>query len=69
LHDLVLGSGLLVPPGDSGSIAKATDSILADPGLREQLAAHGRQVAAALPDGSDTVTQWLAWYSQTLAMT
>ena len=69
LHDLVLGTGLLVPPGDSGSIAKATDSILADPGLREELAAHGRQVAAALPDGSDTVTRWLAWYSQTLAMT
>jgi glycosyltransferase involved in cell wall biosynthesis len=69
LHDLVDGTGLLVPPGDSGSIAKATDSLLADHGLREELAAHGRQVAAALPDGSDTVIRWLAWYSQTLAMT
>jgi glycosyltransferase involved in cell wall biosynthesis len=69
LHDLVGGTGLLVPPGDPGSIATAVDSVLAHPGLREELAAHGRHVASALPDGSDTVTQWLAWYSQTLAMT
>jgi glycosyltransferase involved in cell wall biosynthesis len=69
LHELVLGTGLLVPAGDPEAIAKATDSILADPGLREQLAAHGREVATALPDGSDTVSRWLAWYSQTLLMT
>ena len=66
LHDLVLGTGLLVPPADPGSIAQAVDSILADPGLREELAARGRQAAAALPDGFDTVSRWLAWYSQTL---
>jgi glycosyltransferase involved in cell wall biosynthesis len=69
LHGLVLQAGLLVPPGDPVAIAKATDSILADPGMREELAAHGREVAAALPDGPDTASRWLAWYSQTLPMT
>jgi len=69
LHDLVLPAGMLVPPGDPEAIAKATDSILADPGLRERLAARGREVAMALPDGSDTVSRWLAWYSETLRMT
>ena len=69
LHDLVLGAGLLVPPGDPEAIAKAIDRVLADPGLREELAAHGREVAAALPDGSDTAGRWLAWYSRTLLMT
>ena len=69
LHDLVLPAGLLVPPGDPEAIAKATDSILADPGLREELTVRGREVAAALPDGSDTASRWLAWYSQTLLMT
>jgi len=69
LHDLVAGTGLLVPRGDPEAIAKATDRILADPGLREELAAHGREVAKALPDGSDTAAQWLGWYSETLLMT
>ena len=69
LHDLVSGTGLLVIPGDAGAIAKATDSILADPGLRDDLAARGREVAEALPDGPDTASRWLAWYSETLLMT
>jgi glycosyltransferase involved in cell wall biosynthesis len=66
LPDLVTGSGLLVPPGDSRAIATATDSILADPVLRERLAARGRAVATTFPDGSDTASQWLAWYLETL---
>jgi Glycosyltransferase len=69
LHDLVGGTGLLVPPGDPEPIAKAIDRILADSRLREELAAHGREVAKTLPDGSDTATRWLAWYSETLLMT
>ncbi len=69
LHDLVAGTGLLVPPGDPEAIAKATDHVLADPGLREELVARGREVAGGLPDGSDTASRWLAWYSQTLLMT
>jgi len=69
LRDLVVGTGLLVPAGDPAALAKAIDRILADPVLREGLAAHGREVAAMLPDGSDTVEQWLGWYSETLGMT
>ena len=69
LHDLVLGTGLLVPPGDPAAIAKAIDRVLADPGLREDLVARGREAAAALPDGSDTSERWLGWYSRTLLMT
>lgn len=69
LHDLVLGSGLLVPPGDPDAIASATGRVLADPALREELAARGRAAARALPDGSDTAARWLRWYSQTLLMT
>ena len=69
LHDLVAGTGLLVPPGYPEAIAKATDHVLADPGLREELVARGREVAGGLPDGSDTASRWLAWYSQTLLMT
>jgi glycosyltransferase involved in cell wall biosynthesis len=69
LHDLVETAGLLVPPGDAEAIAKAVNRILADPDLREELAARGEKVAEALPDGSDTVSQWLAWYSETLRIT
>ena len=69
LHDLVAGTGLLVIPGDPAAIAKATDRVLADPGLREQLAAGGREVAMALPDGRDTASRWLARYAKILQMT
>jgi len=69
LHDMVDGTGLLVSATDPEAIATATDSILADSGLRDELAARGRQVAAALPDGSDTASRWLAWYTETLLMT
>jgi glycosyltransferase involved in cell wall biosynthesis len=69
LHDLVAGTGLLVPPADPEALAAAVDRILADPSLRDELAGNGRKVAAALPDGSDTALRWLAWYSQTLRMT
>jgi glycosyltransferase involved in cell wall biosynthesis len=69
LHDLVLGTGLLVPPGDPDAIASATDRVLSDPALREDLVARGREAAIALPDGSDTAARWLGWYSQTLLMT
>jgi glycosyltransferase involved in cell wall biosynthesis len=69
LHDLVLGTGLLVPPGDAESIATATDRILTDPRLRDELAARGRERATALPDGPDTAARWMRWYSETLLMT
>ena len=66
LHDLVLGTGLLVPPADPDAIASATDRVLGDPALREDLVVRGRKAAKALPDGSDTAARWLGWYSQTL---
>jgi glycosyltransferase involved in cell wall biosynthesis len=69
LHDLVAGTGLLVPPGDPEALAKATDRVLADPGVREQLARLGREAARSLPAGSDTASRWLAWYSETARMT
>jgi glycosyltransferase involved in cell wall biosynthesis len=69
LHDLLAGTGLLVPAGDPVAIADATGRVLADPRLREELAAHGREVAAVLPDGRDTASRWSSWYAQTLLMT
>jgi glycosyltransferase involved in cell wall biosynthesis len=69
LHDLVAGNGLLVPVGDPRAVAKATDTVLARPDLRMELAAAGRKAAADLPNGSDTAAQWLAWYLETLLMT
>jgi glycosyltransferase involved in cell wall biosynthesis len=69
MHDMVWGTGLLVAPGDPEEIAQATDRLLAQPALRADLAARGRQVAAGLPDVSDTASQWLRWYSETLLMT
>ena len=69
LHDMVSGTGLLVIPGDPGEIAKATDRVLADSGLRDDLAARGRLAATALPVGRDTASKWLALYAATLSMT
>jgi len=69
LSDLVRGTGLLVIPGDPEATAQATDRVLADPGLREELAARGREAARALPDGPDTASRWLARYTATLRMT
>ena len=69
LHDLVTGTGLLVIPGDPGAIARATDQVLTDPGLRADLAARGRKAARSLPDGRDTASAWLTRYAETLRMT
>ena len=69
LPDLLAGTGLLVIPGDPEAMARATDRVLADPGLREELAARGREVARALPDGGDAASRWLAWYTDALQMT
>jgi glycosyltransferase involved in cell wall biosynthesis len=69
LHDLVHGIGMLVPPGDPAPIATATDLILSDLRLREELAARGRVLATVLPDGSATAARWLGWYCETLLMT
>ena len=69
LHDLVAGTGLLVIPGDPEAIASATDGVLADPGMRADLVARGREVATSLPDGRDTASRWLKRYAETLLIT
>jgi glycosyltransferase involved in cell wall biosynthesis len=69
LHDMVSGTGLLVIPGDPEAIAKATDRVLGDPGLRADLSARGRGVAKSLPIGRDTASKWLVLYTETLLMT
>jgi len=69
LHDLVAGSGLLVIPGDPAAIAEATERVLSDSRLRDDLAARGREVATSLPDGRDTASGWLKRYTETLRMT
>jgi len=69
LRDMVSGAGLLVMPGDPAEVARATDRVLADPVLRDDLAARGRLVAKALPDGRDTASKWLALYVETMLMT
>jgi 2-deoxystreptamine N-acetyl-D-glucosaminyltransferase/2-deoxystreptamine glucosyltransferase len=43
---LPVGSGLLVPPGDASALGVALDRLVADPALREQLAAGARAKAA-----------------------
>jgi len=50
-------------------IACVEDRILSDAGLRADLAARGREVAKALPNGRDTATRWLERYAETLLMT
>ena len=57
LRDLVehRGTGLMVPPGDPGSLAAALDSLLDDPEMRQRMGAKGRlrarryEVAAVAP--------------------
>jgi len=39
-------TGLVVPPGDAGALARAIDRLLADPGMRERLGAAAREAAA-----------------------
>jgi glycosyltransferase involved in cell wall biosynthesis len=64
LRDLVAGSGRLVAAGDAEGLARAVDTLLADPGLRAQAARAGREVAAALPDGPSAAREWVRWYEE-----
>ena len=45
LRDLVAGAGPLVAAGDAEGLARAVDTLLADPGLRAQAARAGREAA------------------------
>ena len=56
-------NGLLVPPGDTGSMAAALERIIADPGLRARLAEAGRRVATtrfSFEDGVERIAARLA---------
>jgi glycosyltransferase involved in cell wall biosynthesis len=64
LRDLVAGSGPLVAAGDAEGLARAVDTLLADPGLRAQAARAGRKAAAALPDGPSAAREWVRWYEK-----
>lgn len=60
-------SGLLVPPGDSGALASALTSLLADPVKRESLGAAGRQVVARDHSFESTVQRLDSLYRRILA--
>ena len=64
LHDLVAGSGCLVAAGDADGLARAVDTLLADPVQRTQASRAGRQAAAALPDGPSAAREWVRWYDE-----
>ena len=62
-------SGLLVPPGEPPALAQAVDRLLADPGLRERLAAAGQQRVAAQFTLEVMAEKMLALYRELLART
>lgn len=47
-------AGLLVPVGDAGALATALRRLLAEPGLRDRMAAAAARHGAALPGWTDT---------------
>ena len=53
-------AGLLVPPGDPDALANALGRILAEPMLRDRLAAGARAAGARLPDWDETADRILA---------
>jgi glycosyltransferase involved in cell wall biosynthesis len=64
LRDLVAGSGCLVTAGDALGLARAVDTLLADPALRARASRAGREAAAALPDGPSAAQEWVRWYDE-----
>jgi glycosyltransferase involved in cell wall biosynthesis len=64
LRDLVDGSGRLVAAGDADGLARAVDTLLADPAQRTQASRAGREAAAALPDGPSAAREWVRWYDE-----
>ena len=58
------GAALRVPPGDPAALAAALDSLLADPGRREALAAGARAAAAGPYSWDRAATQTLGLYRE-----
>lgn len=66
LADLVGEAAILVPVGDSGSVATAVDDLLADPALRKDLGASGRDRAAGWASPEQEARRWAARYTAAL---
>lgn len=60
-------TGLLIPPADPAALARAVDTLIADPARRAALAERGREVALRQFDIARTVGQVNDLYHQTLA--
>jgi glycosyltransferase involved in cell wall biosynthesis len=55
-------SGLLVPPGDPGALARSVESLIADPALRAGLGAAARRRAARLFSAEAIVPEYVRLY-------
>ena len=66
---LVEDAAVLIPPGDVDALDKAVREMLADPGLRADLAARGPRQAATWPTETDTVNMVRAGYAEVTAGT
>jgi N-acetyl-alpha-D-glucosaminyl L-malate synthase BshA len=55
-------SGLLVPPGDPGALARSVESLIADPALRAGLGAAARRRAAGLFSAEAIVSKYVRLY-------
>ena len=53
------GAGVLVPPGDSGALAHAIETLVKDPELRQQLGNSARQRIEAAFDARQTTAEFL----------
>jgi len=60
-------SGLLAPPGEPAALAQAVDRLLADPVLRDRLAAAGKQRVAAQFTLEVMTEKMLGFYQELLA--
>ncbi|MFI1396421.1 glycosyltransferase family 4 protein [Streptomyces sp. NPDC020681] len=65
--ELVGDAAELVPYGDAEALATAVHRLLADPALREDLAAAGRAQAATWPTEDETIAQVLSVYDELVA--
>jgi glycosyltransferase involved in cell wall biosynthesis len=60
-------SGLLVPPGDADAIARAVESLVADPGRRQELGREAHRRARSLFSADVIVTKYEELYRRVCA--